>query len=76
MSRPSGLSVFVSFDAADAVVEALREHTTIQVEEDGHSFTAPDLLLALWRSVVPEDDDDPEGRHFESVLVARPGYYA
>jgi hypothetical protein len=24
---------------------------------------------------VPENDDDPAGRYFESVLVAEPGYY-
>jgi len=38
--------------------------------------TAPDLLLALWRAVVPEDDNDSDGRYFESVLAAMPGYYA
>ncbi len=60
---------------ADVVVMKLREHSSIDVEEGGHSATAPDLLLALWRSVVPEDDDDKDGRYFESVLIARPGYY-
>ena len=103
VERPSGLSIFVYFDAADAVeaiefgrpqgsdlvslrdidifgtpadalVEMLREYAAIEIEEDGHSVTAADLLLALWRSVVPEHDDDPDGRYFESVLVAAPGY--
>ena len=53
----------------------LGEHTSIEVDEDGRSVTAPDLLLALWRSVVPESDGDPDGRYFESVLMAGPGYY-
>lgn len=104
VERPTGLSIFVYFDAADtveaiefgrphsrdivsfrgidifdtpadALVKKLREHTSIDIDEDGHSATAPDLLLALRRSVVPEDDDDPDGRYFESVLIARPGYY-
>lgn len=104
VQRPSGLSIFVYFDAADVVeaiefgrpqgsdlvsflgidifgtpadtlVEKLREHTSVDIDEDGHSATAPDLLLALWRAVVPEDDNDPDGRYFESVLIARPGYY-
>ena len=104
VERPSGLSIFVYFDAtdaveavefgrprspevvafrgidifgtpADALVTQLREITSIDVDEDGHSATAPDLLLALWRSVVPEDDDDQDGRYFESVLLSRPGYY-
>ena len=60
---------------ADTLVERLREVTSIDVEEDGHSVTAPGLLLALWRSVVPDDDNDPDGRYFESVLIAKPGYY-
>jgi hypothetical protein len=30
--------------------------------------------LALWRPVTPESPDDQEGRFFESVLIARPGY--
>lgn len=104
VERPSGLSIFVYFDAADVVeaiefgrpqgsdlvsfrgvdvfgtpadtvVDKLREHTSVEVEEDGHSVTAPDLLLALWRSAVPENNNDPDGRYFESVLIARPGYY-
>ena len=103
VERPSGLSIFVYFDAADAVtaiefgrprsedvvafrgidifgtpadtlVKKLREHTEIDVDEDGHSVTAPELLLALWRAVVPEGDDDEDGQYFESVLMARPGY--
>ncbi len=60
---------------AVALVKSLREHTALDVDEDGHSATAPDLLLALWRSVVPEGDDDQDGRYFESVLIARPGYH-
>jgi hypothetical protein len=40
----------------------------------GTSVTAPRLLLAWWRSVVPESDDE-DGWYFESVLVARPGFH-
>jgi hypothetical protein len=68
-----GIDIFGT--PADTLVERLREVTSIEVEEGGHSATAPDLLLALWRSVVPESDNDPDGRYFESVLVLRPGYY-
>jgi hypothetical protein len=105
VERPSGLSIFVYFDAADAVeaielgrpegssdvvsfrgidifgtpadalAEMLRGHAPIEIEEEGRSVTAPDLPLALWRPVVPENDDDPHGRYFESVLVAKAGYY-
>ncbi len=70
-----GLSVFDH--PADAVISRLRRETPVidSREEPGHSFTAPNLLLAFWRSAVPDGPEDPEGRYFESVLLARPGYY-
>ncbi|MBL7256372.1 hypothetical protein [Paractinoplanes lichenicola] len=56
------------------VVERLSEHT--QLVPDGDGFVAPELLLALWRPFAADDDpDEEEGYFFQSVLVARPGYY-
>ena len=66
------LDVFTT-PAADLVTQ-LRRHTAIQEEEDGHTFTAPELLLAFWRPTTPETPDDENGRLFEGVLLARPGY--
>lgn len=60
---------------ANDVVEQLRGHTTVNLEEGGHGAVAPHLLLALWRGVVPESPDDEDGRYWESVLMAAPGYY-
>lgn len=60
--------------AADLVTQ-LRQHTNVREEEDGHAFTAPDLLLAFRRPTTPETPDDKDGRFFESVLLAQPGYY-
>ena len=60
---------------ADDVIRQLSTVTAVHIEEDGHSATAPDLLLALWRGVVPEGPDDEDGRHWQSVLMAEPGYY-
>ena len=68
-----GLDVF-TMPAADLVAE-LRRHTPVHEEEDGHSYTAPELLLAFWRPTTPETPDDEDGRFFESALLARPGYY-
>ncbi len=68
-----GIDIFDT--PADELLMKLGEHTSIEVDEDGRSLTAPDLLLALWRPVVPESDGDPDGRYFESVLMAGPGYY-
>jgi hypothetical protein len=60
---------------AEDVVDRLRRITPIEVTDGGRSATAAGLLLALWRPTLPESAEDDEGRHFQSVLVARPGYY-
>jgi hypothetical protein len=60
---------------ADDVIRQLSAVTTVHIEEDGHGAIAPDLLLALWRGVVPDGPDDEDGRHWQSVLMAKPGYY-
>lgn len=59
---------------ADEVIDALGRHAEVEVTEGGHSVTASSLLLTLWRPTVPESAEDEEGRYFEAVLVARPGY--
>lgn len=46
--------------------------------EPGYSYTFLGLQLALWRGIVPDADqsaDNPDGRHFETVGVARSGYF-
>lgn len=60
---------------ADELIQRLSEYDRIEVSEQGRSVTAPDVLLALWRPVLPEHPEDEDGRYFESVLIARPGYY-
>lgn len=68
-----GLDVFTTPTAG--LITQLRQHCTVHEEEDGHAFTAPGLLLSLWRPVTQRSPDDQEGRFFESVLIAPPGYY-
>jgi hypothetical protein len=79
--RPDSKDDAVTYDGHDVfttpaadIVAQLRQVTTVHEEENGHAFTAPCLLLSLWRPVTPDSPDDQEGRFFESVLVARPGY--
>lgn len=60
---------------AEAVLAQLAATTSVDVREGGRHVVAPDLLLALWRPTLPQSDDDEDGRYFESVLLARPGYY-
>lgn len=69
----AGVDVFAT--PADDLVERLGADGVVEIEEEGRSATAVDLLLALWRPVLPEGQDGPDGRFFESVLVAAPGYY-
>ncbi len=83
VARPEGTDVVRYRDVdvfglpALAVVERLRRHTPVTADEDQEGcFTAPTLLLALWRPFAADDDPKEEqGYYFNSVLVARPGYY-
>ena len=43
--------------------------------ELGFSYIFPDLDLSLWRPVVPESPDGPEGREFSTVGIGVAGYY-
>ncbi len=67
------LDVFTT-PAADLVTQ-LRRRTTVHEAEDGHAFTAPDLLLTFWRPTTPESPADEDAHFFASVLLARPGYH-
>lgn len=44
--------------------------------ELGYSYIFPDLELALWRSIRPEDEHDPEGRHFATIGIGKRGYFS
>ena len=44
--------------------------------ELGYSYTFPAIELSLWRSVVPESDDDPDGQFFEAVGLGITGYFS
>jgi len=68
-----GLDLFAT--PADDLVDRLRRRVDVVDEDGGYSFVAPTLPLRLWRSVRPEGPDDPDGRFFEAVLVARSGYH-
>lgn len=59
----------------DELMELLKDGNAVEIEEQGCAVTLPDILVAFWRPTVPEGPQDAEGRHFESVLLARPGYY-
>jgi hypothetical protein len=60
---------------AEEFVATLRRRAHVVEEEHGYAYVAPDLLLSCWRATTPKDPDDTDGRYFDSVLIARPGYY-
>lgn len=44
--------------------------------ELGYSYVFPDLELAVWRPVLPENTDDLNGRSFSTIGVGRLGYFS
>ena len=70
-----GLDVFAL--PARKVVGVLRQYTAVEEDpDDPASFVAPNLLLSFWRPFEADDEPDEEqGHYFNSVLIARPGYY-
>lgn len=69
-----GLSLFE--EPADVVIARLSEMFRLEIEDEGLNVMAPDVFIGLWRSVTPEESSGEEGRYFESVLIATPGYGA
>ncbi|WP_406364615.1 hypothetical protein [Streptomyces sp. NBC_00645] len=84
LGRPSSQTDRVIFRGLDVfaipareLVQRMGEYTSIEADpEDPASFIAPDLLLSFWRPFVADDQPEEEqGHFFNSVLLARPGYY-
>ncbi|MFD8721994.1 hypothetical protein ACFV2H_29365 [Streptomyces sp. NPDC059629] len=67
-----GISVFQ--EPAESVIERLAGSFRLEIEDGGLNVAAPDVFIGFWRSLLPMGSDDEEGRYFESVLVAAPGY--
>jgi hypothetical protein len=60
---------------ADELIVTLGEQTPLEIESDGLSVVAPELLIALSRDMLEVGTDGIEGRYFASMLMAKPGYY-
>ena len=69
-----GVNLFT--ETADAVIAQLSEMFHLEIEDGGLNITAPSVFIGLWRSVLPEESGGDEGQHFESVVIAAPGYGA
>ena len=67
----------VPAERAIALVSGLDSYDPNDPEPE-YSFIFLRLQLSLWRGTLPESGqstDDPDGRHFEAIGVARPGYF-
>ncbi len=64
---------------ADELVALISRETPYDPNnrELGYSYTSPQIELSLWRSIMPEaDEDDPDWRYFEAVGLGAPGYFS
>ncbi|WP_415894565.1 hypothetical protein ACMXYQ_08965 [Neptuniibacter sp. PT34_22] len=43
--------------------------------ELGHSYIFKKLQLSLWRGTLPEDENDEDGKYFESVAIGVSNYF-
>jgi hypothetical protein len=68
-----GISIFAV--PADEIVRLLSRIDVLEIQDDGLRVLAPNLLLSLWRGTLPDGPEDEDGRYFEAILVAAPGYY-
>jgi hypothetical protein len=66
------------FLPADEVLDWMKRFAEYDPDdpEPGYSYVYPDLDMSVWRPVLPENPEDDDGRFFQSVGIARTGYFA
>jgi hypothetical protein len=70
-----GLEAF-STPASDVIRHITASHALGESgREAGYTFVFPDIDLSFWRPVMPQDDDDPEGKFFSTIGIGAAGYY-
>jgi hypothetical protein len=82
LSRDSGFRVlYKGLDVFATAVDQVLAHVTGDAPFDpanpvlGYAYIFPELDLSLWRPVLPESPDDPQGREFATMGLGVPGYY-
>jgi hypothetical protein len=62
---------------ANDLIEEIRQDFRLDVDDDefGYCFTFPDIELSFWRPVIPEDENDEDGKYFSTVGIGRKGYF-
>lgn len=57
---------------AGRLIERLNKTASFTTNDGGHSFTGRGIDVALWRPTI----EAPEGEHFATFGLGRPGYHA
>ena len=68
-----GIDIFTT-PAVELIDQLHRRHAVI-IEEDGRLVTLPEQSISFWRATLPENEFDEDGKYFQTVLVAYPGYF-
>lgn len=83
LSRDSGFVVYykgidVFGTKAEDIVNLIAQDAPFDQndQELGYSYVFPALELCVWRPVVPESEDDPDGRYFSTIGIGVAGYYS
>ncbi len=72
-----GISVFET--PAEQLIQLVSEKSGFEFDkeepETPYCFIFPEIELAFWRPVIPEESDDNEGEFFSTVAIGSKGYY-
>jgi hypothetical protein len=60
---------------ADELIRHYSSVGEVESEERGRTIILPDRLVTFGRRDIPRPENNNSGYYFDSVLVARPGYY-
>ncbi len=62
-----------------ALVENVKKENILELDsadtEIPYSFIFPEIELSFWRHVLPENENDEEGKFFETVGIGVKGYH-
>lgn len=72
-----GTDVFVT--PANELIKIIEKNTGLRYDRDDpelhYSFIFHDVDLSFWRPVIPEDENDEDGKYFETIGIGIKGYY-
>ncbi|MGW7529715.1 hypothetical protein [Streptomyces sp. NPDC054783] len=71
--RYEGRDVFST--PAEELISWLMERLGAEVHEDGRALISPEQSLVFWRPTLPEDGLEGEGMYFQTVTLAKAGYF-